>query len=280
MAGTTKSGRTRPTPLVIFFHGGGFRGGDKARSPRRWCSSASMQGFRLASANYRLSQTAPFPGPMLDGCAGSPVCPKECCRAGNRSGPHRCLRQLGGAGIALWVGFHDDLADPASADPIARESSRVTCLATDGAQTSYDPRFIKALIGGRAHEHSALRSFFGITSDADSESPRAHKLLRRGISPELRHGRRPAGFLVLCRTRRYHLPLMPNRARGSITHSSAGRSRPSSTQSASNASSAIATIIPRKMIPPKTCAANMTSFFKRDFDRSAKHLGRSTQLNV
>ena len=44
----------------------------------------------------------------------------------------------------------------------------MTCLGVDGAQTSYDPRFIKELIGGRAHEHPALRAFFGIKSDADS----------------------------------------------------------------------------------------------------------------
>ena len=52
----------------------------------------------------------------------------------------------------------------------------MTCLGVDGAQTSYDPRFIKKLIGGRAHEHPALRGFYGITSDADLDSPRIHKL--------------------------------------------------------------------------------------------------------
>src|SRR5262249_44783575 len=92
--------------------------------------------------------------------------------------PHRIAAagSSAGAGIALWIGFHDDLADRKSNDPAERESSRVTCVATEGAQTSYDPRFIKALIGGRAHEHPALRSFFGVNSDTDLESPRAQKL--------------------------------------------------------------------------------------------------------
>jgi acetyl esterase/lipase len=81
-----------------------------------------------------------------------------------------------GAGIALWVGFHDDLADSKSSDSVARISSRVCCLGVDGAQTSYDPRFIKSLIGGRAHEHPALRSFYGIESDALADSPRLQKL--------------------------------------------------------------------------------------------------------
>jgi acetyl esterase len=80
-----------------------------------------------------------------------------------------------GAGIALWVGFHDDLADPKSPDPVLRQSSRLTCLAVDGAQTSYDPRFIKRVIGGRAHEHPALRPFYGL-ADSDLGTPRAYRL--------------------------------------------------------------------------------------------------------
>jgi acetyl esterase/lipase len=80
-----------------------------------------------------------------------------------------------GAGIALWVGFHDDLADPRSPDPVARQSSRVTCLGVDGAQTSYDPRFIQKWIGGRAHEHPALPAFYGL-AQTDLDTPRAHRL--------------------------------------------------------------------------------------------------------
>jgi len=32
--------------------------------------------------------------------------------------------------MALWLATHDDLANPASADPIARLSTRITCAAT------------------------------------------------------------------------------------------------------------------------------------------------------
>jgi acetyl esterase/lipase len=80
-----------------------------------------------------------------------------------------------GAGIALWIGLHDDLADPNSPDPVARQSTRLACTGVDGAQTSYDPRFIKTLIGGRAHEHPALAAFYGL-NDGERDTPRAHKL--------------------------------------------------------------------------------------------------------
>jgi hypothetical protein len=43
----------------------------------------------------------------------------------------------------LWLAFHDDLADPKSSDPIARESTRLWCAAVMGAQTSLDPKQLK-----------------------------------------------------------------------------------------------------------------------------------------
>jgi hypothetical protein len=36
--------------------------------------------------------------------------------------------------MALWLATHDDLANPASADPIARLSTRITCAATSEAR--------------------------------------------------------------------------------------------------------------------------------------------------
>jgi acetyl esterase len=170
------SGSDGPTPVVIFFHGGGFRTGDKLTVPARLIEQCLAAGISVASANYRLSATAAFPAPMLDGARAIQFVRKN---AGElRIDPERIAAagSSAGAGIALWVGFHDDLADPASDDAVARQSSRVTCLGVDGAQTSYDPRFIKTLIGGRAHEHPALMAFYGIKSHADLDSPTTHKL--------------------------------------------------------------------------------------------------------
>ena len=45
-----------------------------------------------------------------------------------------------GACSSLWLAFHDDLADPNSSDPIARESTRLWCAAVNGAQVSLDPK--------------------------------------------------------------------------------------------------------------------------------------------
>jgi len=171
-----KPGQAGPVPLVVFFHGGGFRNGDKSSIPAWLVSKCLDAGISVASANYRLSPTAPFPAPMRDGARAIQFLRCQANDLGIDPGRIAASGNSAGAGIALWVGFHDDLADPGSDDPIARRSSRVACLGVDGAQTSYDPRFIKAKIGGRAHEHPALRSFYGIKSDAELDSPRTHQL--------------------------------------------------------------------------------------------------------
>src|SRR5262249_50241034 len=56
-----------PTPLVVFIHGGGFRGGDKANVPPQLLEHCLKAGISVASINYRLSQQAAFPAPMNDG---------------------------------------------------------------------------------------------------------------------------------------------------------------------------------------------------------------------
>jgi hypothetical protein len=49
------------------------------------------------------------------------------------------------------LAFHDDLADPKSDDPIARQSTRLTCAAVDGAQTSLDPTELRQWIANSVY---------------------------------------------------------------------------------------------------------------------------------
>jgi acetyl esterase len=164
------------TPLVIFFHGGAFRSGDKSNVPARLLARCLEAGISVASANYRLSQMAAYPAPMLDGARAVQYLRLHANDLGIDPARIAASGSSAGAGIALWIAFHDDLADPHSPDPVARQSSRLRCVGVDSAQTSYDPRFIKALIGGRAYQHPALPLLYGFTTDTDRDSPRAHKL--------------------------------------------------------------------------------------------------------
>jgi acetyl esterase len=172
----SRPGGTGPTPLVVFFHGGGFIGGDKSSVPAWLVEKCLAEGISVASANYRLSTQAPFPAPMLDGARAIQFLRLEAKETGIDPARIAACGNSAGAGISLWTGFHDDLADPKSGDPVLRQSSRLACMGVVGAQTSYDPRFIKQTIGGRAHEHIALKPLFGITSEGESDSPRVHKL--------------------------------------------------------------------------------------------------------
>ena len=49
-----------------------------------------------------------------------------------------------GACSSLWLAMHTDMADPKSADPVARESSRPTFVGVHEAQSSLDPLQLKA----------------------------------------------------------------------------------------------------------------------------------------
>jgi acetyl esterase/lipase len=164
-----------PRSVVIFFHGGGFIGGDKRSVPAWLVDRCLAEGITVVSANYRLSRQSPYPSPMLDGARVIQFLRSQASEL--KIDPDRiagCGNSAGG-GISLWAAFHTDLADPGSADPVLRESSRLTCVGVVGAQTSYDPRFIQKLIGGRAHEHVAIKPLFGMTDATDPDDP---KLLR------------------------------------------------------------------------------------------------------
>src|SRR5579883_1953871 len=123
-----RPGRSGGTPVVVYFHGGGFRQGDKSSVPAWLVVKCLEAGISVASASYRLSSDAPYPAPMRDGARAIQylrwhakefgIDPARIASAGNSAG----------AGIALWVGFRHDLADPTSPDPVLRQSSRVACV--------------------------------------------------------------------------------------------------------------------------------------------------------
>jgi len=70
-----------------------------------------------------------------------------------------------GSGISQWLGFHENLASPASDDPIARQSTRLTAVLALNMQSTYDPRQIKNIVPGKAYDHPALKQLFGLPRD-------------------------------------------------------------------------------------------------------------------
>lgn len=136
----------KPTPLVFNIHGGGWRGGDKKFNAKPFLD----KGISVVSINYRYVQHGveeklepPVKAPLEDAARALQFVRSKAkewnidkTRIGATGG------SAGGCS-SLWLAFKDDMADPKSEDPIARESTRLYCAAVNGAQTSLDPKELR-----------------------------------------------------------------------------------------------------------------------------------------
>jgi acetyl esterase/lipase len=156
-----------PTPLVLMIHGGGWVFGDKSIYDATAIEPFLKAGISVARINYRYIQEA------MDEKVEPPVkaCVLDAARALQtiRSkaqewniDPQRigATGASAGACTSLWLALHNDLAEADSADPIARQSSRLTCAAVVDAQSSLDPKELRqwmpnAIYGGAAFGFAA-----------------------------------------------------------------------------------------------------------------------------
>src|SRR5829696_6621191 len=139
----------KPTPVVFAIHGGGWVNGNKdgyRASARRYNDA----GISLVAINYRMVPEAtekkvepPVKWPLEDAARALQFVRSKA-REWNLD-KERIGATGGSAGgcSSLWLAFHDDLANPRSDDPVARESTRLYCAAVNGAQTSLDPKELR-----------------------------------------------------------------------------------------------------------------------------------------
>ena len=158
----------QPTPLLFYIHGGGWSGGDRS-VVRSMIKPALDAGISVVSVEYRTIKDStadglvpPVKGPMFD-CARALQFTRSKAKEWNLDKTKVALAGgSAGACTSLWIAFHDDLADPNSTDPIARESTRVTCAAVSGAQTTLDPKQMREWTPNSKYGAHA----FGIVWDA------------------------------------------------------------------------------------------------------------------
>ena len=162
-----------PTPLVVYIHGGGFVGGDKSSINHPMTQAANKAGISVAALNYRFvnGKDLVFPTPQHD-CARALQFLRSKASEWNID-PTRiaCIGDSAGAGISMWLGFHDDLADASSSDPVSRQSTRIAAVVTMGGQGTYDPIKIKELVGGRAWEHPSIFTVYGLKTADEALHP-------------------------------------------------------------------------------------------------------------
>lgn len=162
----------KPTPLVIYIHGGGFSGGDKKTISARNLENYLKEGWSVAALHYRLTRTAPAPAAYLDCGRATQYLRHNAEKWNLNKNLFASTGGSAGAGTSLWLAFHDDLADPDSKDSVSRESTRLTCVSVSSAQCSYDPRFVEKFGIPRPNLelHGFFFPFYGIErSELDSE---------------------------------------------------------------------------------------------------------------
>ncbi|MCX7011338.1 MAG: hypothetical protein NTW86_02010 [Candidatus Sumerlaeota bacterium] len=72
--------------------------------------------------------------------------------------------------ISLLVGFHEDMADPTSDDPVKRQSTRLSVVGSVDGQTTLDLRQVARVINektARALGDTAMLKFYGINKGED-----------------------------------------------------------------------------------------------------------------
>ncbi|HEY1065461.1 MAG TPA: alpha/beta hydrolase, partial [Pirellulales bacterium] len=150
-----------PAPLLFFVHGGGWMNGDKAKPD--FLAKCLESGISVVSINYRLIPDAQKEkiSPPVKACLEDAARALQFVRSKAsewKIDPTRIAGCGGSAGgfTVLWLAFHDDMADAQSADPIARESTRLQCVLAFVPQTSLDPQQMQAWIPNNQYGNHAF----------------------------------------------------------------------------------------------------------------------------
>lgn len=156
-----KATSDKPTPLLFFIHGGGWMNGDKKNPDGlKICLDA---GISVVSINYRLIPDAISAGikpavqwPLQDAARALQFVRSKSVEWNfDKTRVGGCGGSAGGFST-LWLAYHPDMADLKSKDPIARESTRLSCALTFVPQTSLDPKQMREWIPNNDYGHHAF----------------------------------------------------------------------------------------------------------------------------
>lgn len=140
----------QPTPVVVYIHGGGWEGGDRGSVQKHGLRALLDAGISVATIDYRLITPAikagiapPVRWPLGDAARAIQFIRSKA-REWNLDKTRLALTGGSAGGCtSLWLAMHADMADAKSADPVARESTRITCAGVFDAQTTLDPQQLR-----------------------------------------------------------------------------------------------------------------------------------------
>jgi hypothetical protein len=143
----------KPTPLIVFIHGGGFRAGDKSAARGETLRKALEAGVSYASINYRFLETAPIQEILRDAARAIQFLRSKAAEWNLDKARFAAHGGSAGAGTSLWLAFRDDLADPENPDPVLRESTRLAAAGSSNGQSTYDLLQWEELLGAPAERY-------------------------------------------------------------------------------------------------------------------------------
>jgi acetyl esterase/lipase len=142
----------KPAPLVVFIHGGAWMHGSKEKNINGCIDVNALlkAGVSVAAIEYRFVSEANAAGivPPVKAPLGDAARALQFVRSKANAwhiDKKRIAATGGSAGgcSSLWLAYHDDMADPDSEDPLARESTRLFCAAVRIPQSTLDPQQIQ-----------------------------------------------------------------------------------------------------------------------------------------
>ena len=141
----------KPAPLVFYIHGGSWKTGSKEIINGCVDVNALLKaGISVAAINYRYVTQAEAAGVVPPVKAPLEDAARALQFVRSKAGEwHVDKTRIGATGASaggcssLWLAYHDDMADPDSDDPVARESTRLFCVGVRVPQTTLDPQQMK-----------------------------------------------------------------------------------------------------------------------------------------
>ncbi len=156
-----KAESNKPTPLAVYIHGGGFRGGSKKSVNKRTLKELLAAGISVAAIEYRFVSDKPLPAAHHDSLRAIQFIRSKSAEWNIDNKRVGAFGGSAGAQICMWLAFHDEMADPSSSDPLKHESSRLTCVVTNGGQTTMEFDWWKKWVPGYDKPHRERTEYFG-----------------------------------------------------------------------------------------------------------------------
>lgn len=165
-----KSGK--PTPLLIFIHGGGWRGGEKTDVPAKLLDFMLQHGVSVASINYRFTNMALLPAPVHDAARAVQFLRSKAAEWNLDAQRFGAYGISAGATTSLWLAYHDDLADAKSSDPVARLSTRLRAAVALSPQTCLEPPIMQEWVGDQVLQHAMMARAVGAKKLEELKDPK------------------------------------------------------------------------------------------------------------